>query len=134
MGLSYRTDFAADADDAVVVAVAASRIDGDYVLPDGNRIVKDNLQNVMRRADDSSFRHLHIAFVRPALKPHALVLLGGKSSAYIGGGNGLHRARKVLTSAWERPYIPDEMNFGGGTKVLLRPRKDIRPMPKMKRH
>ena len=50
---------------------------------------------------------------------------GGKFYAYIGGGNGLHHARKVLTSAGKRPYIPDEMNFGGRMKVFRRPRKDI---------
>ena len=33
---------------------------------------------------------------------------GGKFSACIGEGNGLHRAQKVLTSAAERPYIADK--------------------------
>lgn len=37
--------------------------------------------------------------------------LGGKSSAYIGEGNSLHHAQKVLASAGERPYIHDKTGF-----------------------
>ena len=53
---------------------------------------------------------------------------GGKSSAYIGEGNGLHRTPKVLTSAAERPYILDEMRFDRGADALRRRQKDINPI------
>ncbi len=38
----------------------------------------------------------------------------------------------MLTSGAERPYISDEMSFGGRTKALRRPWKDVRRITNMK--
>ena len=72
-----RADLAAYADDAIAVAMPAARIDGKHVHARCDRFVEDDFREVGRVADDPSLRHALVAVVRPLLKPHALVFLGG---------------------------------------------------------